>query len=249
MAAGLIGVGGGEFRIPFLLAAYRDRVKTAVGVNLIVGLLTVLLAIQRRMQRGSFVQHDWVLATILVVFSTIGSIVGARYAHRIRSERLRNAIIAYLLGVGIWMVYEAASQTEHVLFHPAALSSWVIGGGIAIVVGYLSPIFGVAGGEMRIPALVYLLAIPIQEAGTFSLIASVPTVAAGAITYRQLGHLPNSDLPLPLILGGGSLAGVLIGAALIPMAPAHLLKGILGIVLILASVGLTLGTHSLIAEP
>jgi hypothetical protein len=33
------------------------------------------------------------------------------------------------------------------------------------------------------------------------------------------------------------------------MAPAHLLKGILGIVLILASVGLTLGTHSLIAEP
>jgi len=36
------------------------------------------------------------------------------------------------------------------------------------------------------------------------------------LTYRKLGHIPDRVLWLSLLLGAGSLIGVLIGAALLP---------------------------------
>ena len=47
-AAGLIGVGGGEFRIPVLLNVLRLPVKVAAGVNIVIGLFTVTLSVARR---------------------------------------------------------------------------------------------------------------------------------------------------------------------------------------------------------
>ncbi|MBS7612436.1 TSUP family transporter, partial [Candidatus Bathyarchaeota archaeon] len=41
-AAGLIGVGGGEFRIPVLLYILKLPVVAAIAINLLVGLLTVV---------------------------------------------------------------------------------------------------------------------------------------------------------------------------------------------------------------
>jgi uncharacterized membrane protein YfcA len=99
---------------------------------------------------------------------------------------------------------------------------------------------GVAGGEMRIPALMYLFAIPIKQAGTLSLLVSIPTVAAGAATYRRLGHIPNSVLAVAAIMGLGSIIGVLVGAALLPYVDKHLLKAILGGILLLATTCLLL---------
>ena len=41
-AAGLLGVGGGEFRIPILVYLLRHRPRSAAAVNLIVGTFTVV---------------------------------------------------------------------------------------------------------------------------------------------------------------------------------------------------------------
>ena len=242
-AAGLIGVGGGEFRIPFLMAAYPHRVKSASAVNLVVGLITVILSTYRRVQLGTFANSDWTLASLLIVASLAGATMGARRAHGVRSERLRKIIIGYLLIVGAWMVYEAATQTDHLLLEPGSLGRWLLGTIVGFVVGFISPVFGVAGGEMRIPALMYLLAVPIKEAGTLSLVASIPTVAAGALTYQRLGHIDKKQVPLALLLGSGSVIGVLLGVAFLPGSDPHLLKGVLGTVLILAALGLLLARH------
>ena len=47
-AAGLIGVGGGEFRIPVLLHLLRLPVKEAAGANTLIGLFVVVLSVIRR---------------------------------------------------------------------------------------------------------------------------------------------------------------------------------------------------------
>lgn len=93
-----------------------------------------------------------------------------------------------------------------------------------------------AGGEMRIPALMYLFSVPIKEAGTISLLVSIPTVAAGAITYRRLGLLPNRALVVAIMMGLGSLIGVLIGASLLAVVDKHTIKGLLGVILLMATV-------------
>jgi uncharacterized membrane protein YfcA len=68
-----------------------------------------------------------------------------------------------------------------------------------------------------------------------SLIASIPTVAAGALTYRKLGHIPNRVLRLSLFMGVGSLLGVLVGAALLPLVDKHTIKALLGVILLIAT--------------
>ena len=45
IAAGFVGVGGGEFRIPVLVGLLKFPLKVAGGVNLVVRLFTVVLGV------------------------------------------------------------------------------------------------------------------------------------------------------------------------------------------------------------
>jgi uncharacterized membrane protein YfcA len=77
--------------------------------------------------------------------------------------------------------------------------------------------------------------LPVKEAGTISLLVSVPTVAAGALTYRRLGYIPNRVLVVAVLMALGSLLGVLVGAALLPLVDKHTIKGLLGVILLVAT--------------
>jgi hypothetical protein len=52
---------------------------------------------------------------------------------------------------------------------------------------------------------------------------SFHSVAADALTYRRLGHMPNRVLLLAIVMAGGSLVGVLIGTSLLPLVNKHVL--------------------------
>lgn len=211
-AAGLIGVGGGEFRIPVLLHVLRLPVKMAAGVNMVIGLFVVTFGVFRRWAQHAWTTDQITLGLIMAAASLIGATMGVRHAHRFASPVLKRIVCVYLTLVGISLAA-------------------VVGFTIAAV----SAVIGVAGGEMRIPALMYGFALPVKEAGTLSLMISAPTVAAGSLAYRRLGHVPNRVLAVTMLMGIGSFAGVLVGAALLPFVDKHLLKGLLGAVLLLAT--------------
>jgi hypothetical protein len=234
-AAGLIGVGGGEFRIPVLLHVLRLPVKAAAGANTVIGLFVVVLSVIRRWGQQSLTADDVTLGAVMAALSLFGAVIGARQAHRLSTPLLKRIVCLYLLAVGVWMVVEGLAEVEHTLFEPEGWLRWTLAALIGFLIAVASGALGVAGGEMRIPALMYLFAMPVKVAGTVSLIASIPTVAAGAMTYRRLGHIPNRVLVLSLIMGAGSLIGVLIGAALLPLVDQHTLKALLGVILLVAT--------------
>lgn len=237
-AAGLIGVGGGEFRIPVLLNVLRLPVRVAAGVNLLVGLFTVTLSVGRRWGTMAWTADSVALAATMGVASLIGAMIGARQAHRLPIGLLKIVVCVYLLVVGLWMVVEALTRAEHTLADPQGPARWVLAGLVGFAIATVSGSLGVAGGEMRIPALMYVFALPIKQAGTISLLVSIPTVASGALAYRRLGHLPKAAVLLAVLMGLGSLIGVLIGASLLSYVDKHAIKGILGAVLLLATVGM-----------
>ena len=146
--------------------------------------------------------------------------------------------MGYLLLVGSWMIYESLTHTEHVLLAPVGLAQWGLAGAVAFGIAWLGGVLGVAGGEMRIPALLYLFALPLRDAGTLSLLVSIPTVAAGAVTDRWAGRMPNTALVLGGLMGAASIVGVLLGAAWLPHINSHALKGVFGGVLLLATLRL-----------
>ena len=235
-AAGLIGVGGGEFRIPVLIHILRFPIRVAAGANTIIGLVVVVVGVWRRWQ---WISDDLTLAGMMSGPSIVGAAVGAAIADRVPTKPLKNFVCVYLLVVGTWMLIEAFSHTEHVLLIPMGITSWILGAVFGFLIALISGCLGVAGGEMRIPTLLYLFGLPIKEAGTISLLVSIPTVAAGAVSYYQFGHIPKDVLHISILMGIASVLGVLGGAAAVPYVNQHTLKGLLGLILILATIRLT----------
>ena len=121
---------------------------------------------------------------------------------------------------------------------PVGVERFALAGIMSVVIAAISGELGVAGGELRIPALLYLFAMPIQTAGVISLTVSVPTLAAGAFTDRRLGGLPNTALGAAVLMGIASAIGVLVGTALLPYADRNVIKAALGVVLLLSSLHL-----------
>ena len=183
---------------------------------------------------------DLTLGAVMAVASILGAMIGAMQADRLSMRTLKWVICVYLLAVGVWMIAEGLTQAEHSLIEPKGWLRWTLAALIGFVIAAASGALGVAGGEMRIPALMYLFAMPVKTAGTISLIASIPTVAAGAVAYRRLGHITNRVLVLSLLMGAGSIIGVLIGAALLPLVDEHTLKALLGLILLVATACLML---------
>ena len=241
IGAGFIGVGGGEFRIPVLVQLLRFPLKLAGGVNLVVGLFTVALGVWRRWGQTPLTRDDLWLVGIMGIVSLVGASVGVRWREHMPLRPLKFVVCGYLLIAGVWMLYESLAHSEHVLLTPIGLPRWTLAAVTGLMIAIISGILGVAGGEMRIPALLYLFGVPIVEAGTLSLAVSVPTVASGALTDRRLGGLPNTVMRLAILMGLASAIGVLAGAALVPYADRHLIKAALGVVLLLATVRLSTG--------
>jgi uncharacterized membrane protein YfcA len=48
LGGGLVGLGGAELRLPYLVGSLRLSVKTAIPINLTISLLTILAALQWR---------------------------------------------------------------------------------------------------------------------------------------------------------------------------------------------------------
>lgn len=63
------------------------------------------------------------------------------------------------------------------------------------------------GGEFRIPAVMCIFSLNIVEAGTASLLVSIPTVTSGFLKYHAMGHMGKETTIMAIIMGSGSILG------------------------------------------
>ncbi|MCX8153209.1 MAG: sulfite exporter TauE/SafE family protein [Candidatus Bathyarchaeota archaeon] len=237
IAAGLIGVGGGEFRIPILLYVLGLPVLTAIAVNLLVGFLTVLVSFLRRFQLGLFTMHALNIALIMSLSSILGSYIGAASTVKIQKTLLKKLLAIFLVIVGLKIGLEPFIHIPlplHFTLGPIEETALAVLVGLAI--GIISGMLGVAGGEFRIPALIYLFNFDIVVAGTTSLFVSIPTVATGFTKHHQLGHTNKGAIVVAVMMGASSVVGALIGASYAGVIEKDILKMLLGVILILATV-------------
>jgi uncharacterized membrane protein YfcA len=235
--AGLIGVGGGEFRTPILLYIIGLPVLTAIAVNLLVGLLTVVVSFLRRFQIGLLNEHTIDIALIMSATSILGAYLGAVLTGKIPEKPLKRVLAAFLIIVGLKISTEPFIEiplafTLTLNFVEEALLVALIG----LVIGIISGTLGVAGGEFRIPALIYLFSLDIVEAGTASLMVSIPTVASGFLKHQNMGHMDRNATLIAIAMGVGSVLGAFLGASYAGAAEKDFLKVLLGAILVLATV-------------
>lgn len=93
---------------------------------------------------------------------------------------------------------------------------------VGLGAGVLSGLFGVGGGIVIVPALIFFMKMTPQMATGTSLGALLlPVGALGALTYYRAGNL---DLRASMLLAAGLFIGAFFGAHLANMASPMLLK-------------------------
>jgi uncharacterized membrane protein YfcA len=106
---------------------------------------------------------------------------------------------------------------------------------LGVGTGVLAGLFGVGGGILFVPILVLFFDFGQVEAQATSLLAILPTVAAG--TWRQQRY-GNVRWRPALIVGLGAVAGVQVGAVVAYALPEELLRRLFGLLMIAVAVQL-----------
>lgn len=106
-------------------------------------------------------------------------------------------------------------------------STVVLAVAMGLAAGVLAGLFGVGGGILFVPALV-ALGLGQVEAQATSLLAILPTVAAGAWNQSRYGNL---RVRTALVLGFVSVAGVEVGARIATSLPEATLRRLFAVLL------------------
>lgn len=241
LLGGLIGLGGGEFRIPVLLRRFGLAPGQVVPLNSLISLVTLVAAFGFRAGSLSLAPLGPHLADIaaLTAGGLAAALAGAGLVARLSDHRLHQAIVVLLVAIGLLLIAEGLAGTAFRLDLlpdpdvPRAAAGIALGAAIGLV----ATLLGVAGGELLIPTLVFIHGMEVKPAGSASLAISIVIVAAALLRYARLGRLPPREHAggIALPMGLGSVAGAALGAALAATAPADALKVALGLVLLAAA--------------
>lgn len=249
---GLIGLGGAELRLPILITIFALYPHRAIRINLLVSLATLAMS---AVSRVSFV-HTTNISDhrVEVVGMLAGGIVaawfGASYLSRIPKTRITGVIAVLLFGTAALLVAETIISDAAWTVLPRD-SAWrtpaaVVAG---LLIGTISSLLGVAGGEFIIPILIFFFGADIRTAGTASALISIPVVLTGVIRHWLTGHYRSQSMLAYLVLpmSIGSLIGALIGGYLAAWAPTDALRLVLATILAASAIKLwskSAGDHS-----
>lgn len=241
--AGLIGLGGAEFRLPFLIGLYRFGALEAVIINKAMSLVVVMSALPFRAGTVSLatVAENWPVIVNLLGGSLLGAWFGAAWATRLRSDTLYRVIAILLVGMSLMLVLGHSAQGNGVpLFDGAARIVAGVAAGFAI--GVVASLLGVAGGELLIPTLILMFGVDVKLAGSLSLAISLPTMLVGFGRYSRDGTFAVLARNGRFVgaMAVGSVVGSFIGAQLLGVIPAAVLLPVLAVILLISSVKLWL---------
>jgi uncharacterized membrane protein YfcA len=124
----------------------------------------------------------------LISGAVVAAFIGATLGTYLSKTQLERLILGLLVGIGCALLVEGFLPQEGPGFLPLA-TAWRLGAGIGfgLLIGLVSSLLGVAGGELIIPTLVFAFGANIKTAGTASLLISLPTVCVGLLRYYSQG--------------------------------------------------------------
>ena len=206
----LVGVGGGFFLVPVLLFMHNPP-RIAAGTSLAVVFAnaasgTVSFLRQRRV--------DVRTGTIFAVAGAPGAFLGA-YADQHMPHRVFALLFAALLvGVAARLLFGApvlAGDGTPVVHRSVGRANAARAAAIGLGVGFVASAFGIGGGVIQVPAMVYLFGFPAHIAAATSQFTIACTSLFGAVSHAYFGDVLVTPAAL---MAAGAIAGAQVGVQL-----------------------------------
>jgi hypothetical protein len=205
-AGALCGIGGGIFAGPLLHFACGVPLKRAAATAILVILATTTAATTTEVLRGDS-ELVWAVALPLAAGALAGAELGFRLSKRIDERTLKILFAAILLVAGVRVLLFSNGLAGADLF--GRVGSAALAFGVGLVGGSLTPLLGIAGGVVMVPALFLALG----ELGFGG--ARAAALAGGAVSaLRSLwlhGRAGSLETALGLPLAAGALVGAFLG--------------------------------------
>lgn len=187
---------------------------------------------------GSFLVHSRAgnvrirSALIFGGLSVVSALIGARLSLLMDDQLLLRIFSIFLILIGLAFAVRTwrVSDTEVPDQRTMSARDWVNLAVVASITGIITGIFGVGGGFMIVPVLVFVMKVPMRDAVGTSLLVMVLTSLAGIA-----GRMPiEGDLDLQLIglFVAGSITGGLVGSLFSKKLSPRLLTGIFAVLVI-----------------
>jgi uncharacterized membrane protein YfcA len=205
---GLIGGGGSILAVPLLIYVVGvSSPHVAIGTSAVAVALTALINLALH-ARGGVVK--WRCAGVFTTAGVLGAFGGASFAKMVDGQVLLALFGTLMIAVGIVMFFRRGSGgIEDVrLTRATAFRMTPRLAGIGLGVGLLSGFFGIGGGFLIVPGLMFATGMPLIAAIGTSLVAVAAFGATTAATYQLSGLI---DWPLAGLFVAGGLAGGLAG--------------------------------------
>ena len=250
IVAVLAGVGGGVLFVPIVGGFFPFHLDFVRGAGLLVALASALSA-GPALLRGGFASLR--LAMPLALIGSITSIVGARIGLALPTAVLETALGVTILAIALVMWSSrrsdrpevssadplAAALGMHGVYHDPASGrevEWQVRRTAPAVVafagiGLLAGLFGLGAGWANVPVFNLLMGAPLKlSVGTSGLLLSIVDTSAAWVYLHRGAVLPL--LVAPSIVG--VMLGAKIGARLLRIAPAAVVRRVVIAVLLLA---------------
>ncbi|MGX5217593.1 MULTISPECIES: sulfite exporter TauE/SafE family protein [Pseudomonas] len=182
--AGLFGVGGGLIIVPVLVASFAAHgfapevlTHLAVGTSLATIIFTSINSVLEHHRLGAV---RWPLFIWMAVGILLGAALGALTASKIQGPLLQKIIGVFAISVALQMILGLKPKASRGV--PGKPGLTVAG----VVIGWASAIFGIGGGSLSVPFLMWR-SVPMQQAVATSSACGLPIALAGAISFMWIG--------------------------------------------------------------
>lgn len=215
VSLGLTGGGGSIFAVPLLIYGLGIPVRTSIALSLAaVGLTAGFGAAMRMRAKEVDIRSGIIFSLGGMAFAPVGAWLG----HFIPSAALLSAF-AILMGFVGWRMWSGKAESADVRGPCVIQGNGKLGPGCHIrlvgagaLAGVLSGLFGIGGGFVVVPALLYVTGTSIHRAVATSLMVIFLISLSGVAANLVRGG--NFPMPASILFPAGALAGMLIGSGI-----------------------------------
>jgi hypothetical protein len=216
----LIGAGGGFVLAPALLLIYPGEApETITSISLAVVFFN---ALSGTLAYARSDRIDFKSGLIFAIATMPGAVAGALATIAVSRARFNLIFGVLLIAVAAFLALNPGKKTAAGIAQAGSEISTaprlnrvtlIAGAGVSILFGFISSFFGIGGGFLYVPALVYLLRFPVHIATATSLFVLTITAFTGSATHVAAG-LFHHGIRRAIALSIGAILGAQIAAKL-----------------------------------